>query len=232
MSQPLVSVILPVYNGAQYLADTLDSIFAQDYRPFEVIVVDDGSTDDSAKIAQSYQQIRYIYQENQGVPVARNAGIAAAQGEFVAFSDQDDLWISHKLSLQMEYLLQHPEVQYVLCKKRLFLEPGIKPPPWLRKELLESDQLDFSPSALVARKEVFQQIGQFNSELQTASDVDWMFKAKDAHIPMKTIEDVLVHKRIHAGNQSYQVDALHKEYLKLIRASIQQQRKQKLSSSE
>lgn len=228
MSQPLVSVILPVYNGEQYLADTLDSIFAQDYCPFEVIVVDDGSSDDSAEIIQSYKDVCYIYQANQGVPVARNTGITAAHGEYIAFSDQDDLWLPNKLRVQMGFLLQHPDVQYVLCKNRLFLEPGIKRPSWLKQELLESPQLDFSPGALVARKTIFQQLGQFDPNYQTASDVDWIFRAKDANIPMHTITEVLVHKRIHAGNQSYQVNRLHKEYLKLVRASIQKQRQQNL----
>ncbi|MFC1852545.1 glycosyltransferase family A protein [candidate division CSSED10-310 bacterium] len=226
MCQPLVSIIVPVYNGQTYLPETLDSIFTQDYQPFEVIIVDDGSTDSSAEIARTYKHLRYIYQSNQGVPVARNTGIAASHGEFIAFSDQDDLWLPNKLRVQMEYLLQHPDVQYVLCKNRLFLEPEIERPAWLKLELLESPQLDFSPGALLARKTIFQYLGPFNVNFQTASDVDWIFRAKDANIPMSIVAEVLVHKRIHAGNQSYQVNRLHKEYLKLVRASIQKQRQQ------
>jgi glycosyltransferase involved in cell wall biosynthesis len=120
MKAGLVSVIVPVYNGENYLSETLDSIFAQDYEPFEVIVIDDGSTDGSADIVQSYSNVRYIHQSNQGVPVARNTGLTAAQGEFIAFSDQDDLWKPNKLRVQTGYLLQYTEVQYVLCKTRLF----------------------------------------------------------------------------------------------------------------
>ena len=231
MDTPLVSIIIPVYNGGQYLAKTLESIVSQDYHPFETIVVDDGSTDNSANVAQAYKNVRYIYQDNQGVPIARNTGIDAALGEFVAFSDQDDLWTANKLKLQAEYLIEHPDIDYVISKKRLFLEPGVERPSWLKKELLENDQLAYTPSALVARKSAFEKIGQFDTNFQTASDVEWFFRAKDAKIPMAIIPEVLVIKRIHAENQSYHVNALHKEYLKLVRASIHKQRQQPQKTS-
>jgi len=83
----LVSVIIPVYNGEQYLAEAIESALCQSYRPIELIVIDDGSTDRSAIIAKSYEQVIYIYQTNQGVSVARNTGLGVAQGEFIAFLD-------------------------------------------------------------------------------------------------------------------------------------------------
>ena len=97
MSSPLVSVVVPVYNGEAFLRETLDSVFAQDYDPIEVIVVDDGSTDGSARIAQSYSEVRYHWQENAGPAAARNRGIEVAQGEFVAFVDSDDIILPHKV---------------------------------------------------------------------------------------------------------------------------------------
>src|SRR6185369_6617714 len=107
VENPLVSVIIPVYNGARYLGAALESVFAQTYREFEVIVVDDGSVDDSGVIAQSFPEVRYIHQANQGVAAARNHGIEAAGGEFFAFLDQDDLWNEDKLKRQVEFLLSH-----------------------------------------------------------------------------------------------------------------------------
>ena len=121
---PLVSVIIPVHNGGRYLRAALESVFAQTYRPFEVIVVDDGSTDDSGVIAQSFHDVRYIHQANQGVAAARNNGIEAARGEFFAFLDQDDLWTPEKLKLQIAYLLSHPDLGYTLTQQQFFLEPG------------------------------------------------------------------------------------------------------------
>src|ERR1043165_3045241 len=121
---PLVSVIIPVYNGARHLRAALESVFAQTYRSFEVIVVDDGSVDESAIIAQSFPEVRYIHQTNCGVAAARNHGIEAARGEFLAFLDQDDLWTPDKLRLQIEYLLSHPEIGYTLTRQKFFLDPG------------------------------------------------------------------------------------------------------------
>ncbi|MFL5886158.1 MAG: glycosyltransferase family 2 protein, partial [Thermoleophilaceae bacterium] len=86
-ARPLVSVLVPVYQGERYLAEALDSVFAQDYEPLEVIVLDDGSTDGSADIARSYGGVRYLHQENSGIAAARNAAIGAARGEIVAFLD-------------------------------------------------------------------------------------------------------------------------------------------------
>lgn len=91
MNRPLVSVIIPVYNGEHYLSFAIRSVLQQDYYPFEIIVVDDGSTDKSGNIARSFKEVHYIYQPNHGVAVARNVGVTAAQGEFIAFLDQDDL---------------------------------------------------------------------------------------------------------------------------------------------
>src|SRR5438045_4181238 len=89
---PLVSVIMPVYNGAAYLAGALASISAQTYPRYELVVVNDGSTDDSAAIVQSFPNVRYVYQENQGIAAARNFGVSFSRGELVAFLDQDDYW--------------------------------------------------------------------------------------------------------------------------------------------
>ena len=99
--QPLVSVIIPVYNREKFLAEAIDSVLAQTYRPIEIIVIDDGSTDKSGEIARSYAETKYIYQDNQGVSVARNIGVDAAQGEFLAFLDSDDMWLHNKLETQI-----------------------------------------------------------------------------------------------------------------------------------
>src|SRR3982751_2380169 len=107
MELPLVSVIIPVHNGAKYLRAALESVLAQTYSPFEVIVVDDGSVDDSGVIAQSFNDVRYIHQANQGVAAARNHGIEAARGDFFAFLDQDDLWTPEKLTFEVDHLLSH-----------------------------------------------------------------------------------------------------------------------------
>ncbi len=220
MLKPLVSIIVPVYNGEKYIGDTLQSILSQNYLQKEIIVVNDGSTDSSEQIIRSFSGIKYFYQENSGVPVARNRGIRESVGEFIAFSDQDDVWKPNKLSDQVNYLLDNPEIEYVISMRKTVLEEGVTPPAWLKKELLDSENVDHSPSSLLARKSIFDKVGLFKPELKNASDVDWFFRARDAGLKKGIIQKVHYLKRIHQDNQSYRVKELHTEYLQLIKQSL------------
>ena len=222
--QPLVSVIIPVYNGTSYLRSALESVFAQTYRPFEVIVVDDGSTDDSGEIAQSFPEVRYIHQANQGVAVARNTGLKDARGEFVAFLDQDDLWLPEKLAAQMAFLQNHPEADYSLTQQRFFLEPGNTLPSWFRKELLASPQTGWILGTLLVRRSVFEKVGDFGADYVTASDSDWFFRAKAAGLQPAVVPEVLLLKRIHGSNESGNAKVALSELLKVVKTSLDRQR--------
>ena len=224
--QPLVSVIIPVYNGARYLRACLESVFAQTYRPFEVIVVNDGSADDSGVIAQSFPDVHYIQQSNQGVAAARNNGIEAARGEFYAFLDQDDLWKPEKLKLQIEYLQSHPEIGYTLTQQQFFLEPGATLPPWFRKELLAAVHTGWVLGTLVVRRATFEQVGNFAIGYSAANDSDWFFRAKAAEIPMAVVPELLLLKRIHEANDSARAKEVLSELLKVVKSSLDRQRGQ------
>ena len=223
---PLVSVIIPVYNGARYLRAALESVFAQTYRSFEVIVVDDGSVDDSGLIAQSFPEVRYIHQTNCGVAAARNHGIEAAQGEFFAFLDQDDLWTPDKLRLQIEYLLSHPEVGYTLTQQKFFLDQGATLPAWFRKELFDSIHTGWVLGTLVVRRTTFEQVGNFVTGYSAANDSDWFFRAKAAAIPMAVVPELLLLKRIHETNDSARAKEILSELLKVVKTSLDRQRSQ------
>jgi glycosyltransferase involved in cell wall biosynthesis len=224
--QPLVSVVIPVYNGARYLRAALESVFAQTYRSFEVIVVDDGSIDDSGKIAQSFPEVHYIRQENQGVAAARNNGIAVARGEFFAFLDQDDLWTPEKLRLQIGHLLSHPDLGYSLTHQQFFLEPGATLPAWFRKELLSSVHTGWVLGTLVVRRTVFDTVGNFSTGYSAANDSDWFFRAKAAGIPMAVVPELLLLKRIHGANDSGRSKEILSELLKVVKTSLDRQRSQ------
>lgn len=227
MKRPLVSVIVPVYNGERYLDSTLESIFNQDYHPIEVIVVDDGSTDNSADIARSYKKIHYIYQPNQGQSVARNTGIAVAQGEFIAFLDADDLWMPNKLSIQISYLCNHPEVGYVLANQRMLIEEGVEKPPWYREDIFTKDRTGFFPSTLLVRKSVYKQVGLFDPSYRYGENAEWFARAKDVGIRKAIIPETLLLKRIHDCNLTYHLDECRSNVLKALKASIDRQRSQK-----
>jgi alpha-1,6-rhamnosyltransferase len=131
---PLVSVIVPAYNAAAHLREALESVFAQDWRPFEVIVVDDGSEDETGKIAQSFAGVRYIRQENAGASAARNAALAASVGDFVANFDADDVLPTDRLSRQARYLVEHHEVGCVLGRQE-----WMNPPEWFTRDSIYGD---------------------------------------------------------------------------------------------
>jgi len=221
---PLVSVIIPVYNGGRFLRAALESVFAQTYREFEVIVVDDGSVDDSGVIAQSFPEVRYIHQTNQGVAAARNHAIEAARGEFIAFLDQDDLWTPEKLKLQIDYLLSHPEVGYTLTQQKYFLDPGATLPAWFRKELFDSVHTGWVLGTLVVRRSIFEQVGNFVTGYSAANDSDWFFRAKATAIPMAVMPELLLLKRIHEANDSARAKDILAELRKVVKSSLDRQR--------
>lgn len=224
MTSPLVSVIVPVYNGARFLRAALESVVAQSYRPMEIIVVDDGSTDASAAIAKSFADVLYLRQTNQGVTAARNAGLAAARGDFLAFLDQDDLWTPGKLRLQVGYLIEHPQVGYVLARMRAFLETGVARPAWVRPELLVGDEIGCLPGTMVVRRSVFTQIGVFDPGYRIGSDTEWLARAKDAGIAHHILPVMLLRWRLHNSNQSGQVALIHTELLRTIHSSVTRQK--------
>lgn len=221
MSNPLVSVIIPVYNGEQYLAGAIESIHQQNYEPIEIIIVDDGSTDKTAQIAKDIKgNVKYNYQTNKGPAAARNKGIQLAQGEFLAFLDVDDLWTLDKLTTQVQYIMQHPEIQYTIARIKYFLEPGYAPPAGFRKELLKGTHVGRLIGTLVSRKSIVEKVGMFNTTLSTAEDVDWFSRANDQQVTMALIPKVLMHKRVHCSNISQNVDENNRNLLKTLRKSV------------
>jgi len=220
---PKVSVIIPVYNGAAHLAEALESVFAQDYPALEVIVVDDGSADDSGAIARSFPAVRYQRQPNGGVARARNAGVAAAIGSFLAFLDQDDRWLPGKLRAQVGRMLADPTLGYTLVNQRYELDPGIALPNWLPPALF-ADHPSYVPSALVVRADTFTRVGPFDPTYEVGGDSDWLFRAKDAGVPMAMLPETLLIQRIHAHNQSHATARLRADLLRAARDSIARQR--------
>lgn len=230
MSAPLVSVIIPVYNGERYVAQAIQSVLAQDYPQLEIIVVDDGSTDGSAAIVQSFP-VLYIGGSNRGVAQARNTGITASHGEFIAFLDQDDHWPVNKLSLQIDHMMRHAELGYTVGWQNLYLESGVERPVWLKPELLNGPQHGYLPGTFVARRWAFENIGMFDPTFAVGSDSDWFFRARDMQLPMAVLPHVLLHRRIHTENQSHEIGNII-EMFQLIRLSLRRKAAQKKEDND
>lgn len=208
--QPLVSVVVPVYNGERYLGATLESIFDQDYEPLEVIVVDDGSSDGSAAVAQSLS-VRYVRQENAGPCAARNAGAELAQGELISFCDADDLWLPEKVTKQVAHIVERPEVGCVLVRSAMFVEPGVDPPPWM------SEQEEVTWEAALVWRSVFESIGGFDDAYAPSEGFEWLSRLGDAGFEIGVLPETLAERRIHGSNISYDRKALHQAMFRAVR---------------
>jgi len=220
----LISVIIPVYNGEKYLAETLQSILAQTYRPFEIIVVDDGSTDRSAAIARSFPDVHCHSQTNQGHGAARNIGIDKARGELLAFCDADDLWMVDKLESQVALLNENPSAGFALGRMKILLDPGAVWPPSWNEAHYASDPAAYIPSALLARRHIFDIVGLFDPQYRIGNDSDWFFRARDAGIKWVTVDKVVLFRRVHTENLSHDTAGTNRELLHLVRASIQRRK--------
>jgi glycosyltransferase involved in cell wall biosynthesis len=193
-----VSVIIPAYNAGKFLSRALESLFAQTRPAQEIIVVDDGSTDNTAEVAQSYgARIKYIHQANAGLSGARNTGIKAACGNWIAFLDADDEWLPEHLQMQVDHLRRNPHLVWTTSNFwRYFYEQNRKVPdldPEKAKNLLEGKEYFESffqaylhhaygcVDTMLIKKEVLQEAGLFNVEQRVTEDIDMWFRIAYRH---------------------------------------------------
>lgn len=202
-----VSVIIPAYNRAWCLPEAIDAVLAQTYRDYELIVVDDGSTDETASILTGYDdKIRRIRQANRGVSAARNLGVQKARGELIAFLDSDDLWKPEKLARQVAFFDRHPDA--MICQtEEIWIRRGVrvnpkqrhrKPSGWIFEPSLALCLV--SPSAVMMRRELLEKTGGFDETLPACEDYDLWLRVSLRH-PIHLIEDPLVVKRGGHGDQ-------------------------------
>jgi glycosyltransferase involved in cell wall biosynthesis len=199
--KPAVSVIIPTYNRGWILKEAVDSVLAQDFKDFELIVVDDGSTDNTGAILASYgPEIITLRQANRGVSTARNRGIAAASAPLIAFLDSDDLWLPQKLSVQVKFFKLHPNAR--ICQtEEIWIRNGKRVNPRRRHRkfsgMIFEPSLDLclvSPSAVMMKKTLFEQVGLFDEDLPACEDYDlWLRIGCD--MPIHLIDKRLIVKR-------------------------------------
>ncbi|VXD22702.1 Glycosyl transferase [Planktothrix serta PCC 8927] len=213
-----VSVIIPVYNGDRYLSQAIDSVLSQTYSNYEIIIVDDGSTDNTSEIIQHYVEscqdsslIRYIFQSNQGVAAARNRGIEEARGELIALLDQDDVFLPKKLEHQVACFEANPNVAIVNSGWRLIDHNNNKISdiePWhnLPNLTLETwiTRTPILPSALMFRRSAWQQIGGFDSRFNGVDDVDFIWRLALHEYSAIWLTEITVNYRQHEETVSNQ----------------------------
>lgn len=219
---PLVSVILPVRNGAKYISDAIASVLNGSYSNLELLVIDGNSTDATKDIVLSYPPARFIPQAGAGIAAAFNQGLKEAKADLLAFIAHDDVWSSDKLSLQVQRLSEDDSM-IVVGRAEFFLEPGATSPAGFRPELLLEPKIAFIMETLLARRAAFESIGVFDTTLATAEDVDWFARARDAGLKQSVVDSVLVRKRIH-GNNSSMTEANNTYLLQALKKSVARKR--------
>jgi len=223
MGNPLVSVIIPVYNGERFLAEAIESVLAQTYRPVEVIVVDDGSTDGSAKIAAKFKDnVHYVYQPNSGPAAARNRGLKMVHGGIIGFIDADDLWTEDKLQVQLPHLAGDPSVEIVLGHiKRMWAAEGTRD-----YNQFTEPELALSLESCLFRKTVFDKVGYFDPTLCRCEDWDWFMRARELGVSIVTHEEVTAYYRRHEHNLTLQKELGDKYFAIVLKKSLERRRQQ------
>jgi len=226
MDNPLISVMIGVYNAEPYLAEAIDSVFAQTYQPLELIVVDDGSDDGSADVARSYgDALTYVFQENAGNGAARNHAVRLAAGELFAFLDADDRFRVDKLELQYASLEDDPTLDVVFGHMLEFLSPelteeqraGVRPPapepvPWTAANLM------------LIRRNSFLRVGPFSESLRVGVTVDWYARAAEAGLLSRILPDVVLERRLHTQNNGLRERDSRSQYLHVLKAALDRRR--------
>ncbi len=224
---PLVSVIIPTFNRGWIIQEAIDSVLAQDFTDFELILVDDGSTDDTGQILEAYGRDLTVYrQSNRGVSAARNRGIAAATGRLIAFLDSDDLWLPRKLSSQVDFFNSNPDA-VINQTEEIWIRNGVRVNPRTRHHKISGMIFErslalclVSPSAVMMRRSLFDEVGLFDENLPACEDYDLWLRLSWRY-PVHLIETPLIIKRGGHADQLSKAPGLDKFRIQSLKKIIE-----------
>jgi glycosyltransferase involved in cell wall biosynthesis len=213
---PTVSVVIAAFDAERFLAETLDSVLAQDHPEMEIVLVDDGSTDATPEIARSYGGVTYVRQPNRGLGAAQNHGLAIAGGEYVSFLDADDLWLPTKTSRELAVLTARPDVDMVFAQVEQF---GTGP-------IAEAFRVlpGYSTGTLLLARTTFDRVGPFSESVTVGPFLEWYLRALDAGLVAHVLDDVLMHRRIHEHNMGVRLREQQSDYLRILKAAMDRRR--------
>jgi glycosyltransferase involved in cell wall biosynthesis len=224
---PLISCVVPAFNSDRYLDEAIGSILAQTYRPLQVIVADDGSTDATESITRRYgAPVELVRQATAGPAATRNLGVSVARGEFVAFLDADDLWHSEKLTRQMARFTARPELDLCITKVQIVWAEALADEARHYSDMPRTAAIPgYSTPALLARRHLFDVVGNFNTKLWFADATEWFMRAEEAGAILELLPEVLTYHRMHLTNLTRRrSDASRQEFLDIVYAALQRRR--------
>ena len=248
----LISCIVPAFNSAQYIGEALDSIFAQTYPEIEVIVVDDGSTDGTRDLVCKYhhvaidrsqlgdestagtrektradpRKIRLLEGDNAGPAETRNWGVLAAQGDYLAFLDADDLWVPEKLTRQMARFTADPALELCLSHAQMFWPEHLNEEAQKYQDHQRSGAIPgYATTTLLAKRGVFDRIGMFDPQYWFGDATDWLMRAREGGLKLEMVSEVLTLHRMHEFNLTRRrSQASRDEFLEIVKAALNRRR--------
>ncbi len=224
-ASPMVSVVIPVFDAGGRLLEAIASVERQRYEPLEIVVVDDGSTDDTPVLIESLgPRVRALRQPNAGPAAARNRGLAAAQGELFAFLDADDLWPDGKLQRKVTALAANPDVDVVLGRVSYLTESGGVVPELRWDDPEARTIVDVQVGSGVYRRRAFDRVGPFDETLRFNEDTDWLLRAREAGVRIRILDDVTLVYRLHDANMTRAQGLQQMSLPRVLKMSIERRR--------
>ena len=223
--RPLVSVLIGAFDAERYLGEAIDSVLAQSYRPLELIVVDDGSTDGTARVAESYGPgVVSVRQENAGNGAARNRAVELASGALLAFLDADDRFLPGKLERQWDALAADPALDVVFGHVREFVSPELTEEERTSVRAPAPEGPWTAPNLMLIRRAAFDRVGPFSETLRVGVTVDWYARALEAGLRSVVLPEVVLERRLHLDNNGLRERESRSQYLHVLKASLDRRR--------
>jgi glycosyltransferase involved in cell wall biosynthesis len=219
---PKVSCVIPVRDGEAFLGEAIESVLAQTRRPDEVIVVDDSSTDLSARVAQAFgPPVRLLRGHGRGPGAARNQGVETAGGDLLCFLDADDLFHPEKQERQLERLAARPDLELSFCMYEMFWEEGLGDEE-ARYRAVGRHRGARTFQTLVARRSVFEKVGPIPERVY-GDNVDWLAQAAEAGVVVEVLDEILVYRRMHPRSLTHVAPSLE-SYVDVVKARLDRRR--------
>jgi glycosyltransferase involved in cell wall biosynthesis len=221
-AEPTISVVIPAFQAAAFVAESIESVLAQDRPAHEVVVVDDGSTDGTVDVVRGFGDAVTLVQhaENRGEGAARNTGLAAASGDLIAMHDADDRMLPHRLRVQLEHLVAGgPQRGCVVARTRAFDPEGRPLPEWAGAE-----PESYGPALVLAWRGTYDVVGDYDEALSYGADADWLVRVKAAGLEVHLLDEVLTERRVHDANMTALNPGGHRSFVTSLRKVLAERR--------
>jgi glycosyltransferase involved in cell wall biosynthesis len=222
---PDISVVIPVHNGARYLAESIQSVLDQDHAALELLVIDNGSTDTTADVARTFSSLRYYHLPEKGLSKALNHGLEQCRGAFLGFLDADDLWTANRLAVQLDAFAREPAVEMVFGHVEQFISPELEESAAARLSIRDKRVPGRYRSSMLIRQESFWRVGPFEPSTDYGEFIDWYMRAAEHRIRELMLPEVVTLRRIHGANMGYTDRHKRVEYARVLKRGLDRRRR-------